>query len=447
MRRLSPSSVLLTTVLGSLWGCFDGGGKRCHEGEILECECDDGTTGQAYCGPDRRPGWCSCDSLDTPGWQEGPPSSRDASTSFGFDASFSLDASARDASLPADGTVLRTGKATLLDLFVRDDDVWVVDGVSIVRASLEDGAERARWQAPRPLTGALFGDGKIIAIDGAKLTLLVPEDLSLAGDVTLIEPCVSVALVSNDRLVCAGSGSTSRAFQVFDLATGMPLQQVGNALSSYDTRVKGIPGSSRFFTMGSSSSLYSVSPAGAVTQLSTTPLQTNVGPIGCFDADPPTNIVSASGALYRIDEACIASTPMSCLARNGTLGTFSGTTQFLAMDNNRDRLFGLTSNATSSFDTQCTTTSRCQLEVIDVAARLVQSRQTVGLPMRKVVALRATPSGKSVVLGFEVPSEDRYGTSVVRDYQVTRIDVAQEPGDAGAALDGGALDSGLDAGS
>jgi hypothetical protein len=408
-------------------GCEDR--ERCEPETEIACECEDGANGTRYCLPNRSYDQCYCfsgepwpDPSDEPPFvpfDAGRPDAGPAPKDAGLDA---------DARPLGDGVQLASGPGVLLDVFAAGTDVWVVLPDQITRISLEDGSELARWEAPRPLSGATFDGTRLVALDGAKLTLLDKDGLGPGSSTNLIEPCKFATLVSDGLLVCTSGSSAS--FYVLDVTS-----DAGLSFTSSVPRggpVMAVPGTQRFLIADSTSSSFSSLRAfsvdrdagvAALNDGGTSPSNALFVPPLAFDAVPAENLVNRQGILLRMNGSCgTASEP--CFVRTGTLGLLQAREGFLGLDSVGGELFGLADgNADNPGRARCTE-QFCRLVRIDVPARELRAEQTFRRPLRAVIALRALPDREATVLGLGIPaptsSFDPFGTD--GGFEVVRVD-------------------------
>lgn len=420
--HLPRGAALALAALVVLGGCQDR--ERCEPGDEIGCECDDGTEGTRYCLPNRSYDQCYCWSSEP--W---PDPSIDVPPAPRFDAGTRDAAGPEDAGVgasPGDGVRLASGSGTLIDVFAAGSDVWLVEPAGITRITLEDGSEQARWSAPRPLIAALFDGERLLALDGAKLTLLEKEALEPGESVNLVEPCTFAALLDDGTLICT-TGSSAGPFYGFD-TTGT-LQQSFTVSSIRRGRVTAVPGTPRFFiSNGSSSSFVQVferdADGGAPRPLDGgISFSSSVGlaPPLAFDGLPAENLVNAQGILLRMNGSCGGGAE-PCLARTGTLGLLGPQESFLGLDTADGELFGLIQGDSQlSFSSARCSTQPCRLARIDVAARELRAELAFRRPLRGVIALRALPEAVVLGLGASSSSFDPFATPD-GGFEVVRVD-------------------------
>lgn len=433
MRPLPPVTALAAVCLALLASCEDDEG--CRPETEVECTCKDGSEGTRYCLSNRTFDDCYCGSNEP--WSSFPQAGGgdpEPETSWNpFDASSVFDP-LRDAGVDAgssvmsDGVLLSKGPGALIDVFAHGEHVWVVVPEGVSRIALEDGSELARWQAPRPLSMAAFDGERLAVLDGAKLTMLEPEQLEEQLSVNLIEPCTAALLMAGGPLVCT-PGAFNGAVYVIDPVSGAQ-QSSARVFRSGD--LLEVPGTRRFLvvdTSGSSllPSVFELADGGVPVALDAgnqISASISIGtPVG-FDAVPAENLVTRQGILLRMDDTCSpAGEP--CLTRTGTLGLLGAQESFLAMDTVGDALFGLLEPSNvSGFSAARCAAQPCRLLNIDVAARTIRAEQRVLRPLRSVIAMHVLPEQSAAVLGVGAVGNNTFDPfNADAGYEVVRLDM------------------------
>jgi hypothetical protein len=426
MRNLLLATAF-TAQLSLLVACGEDG--SCQPNTEVACECDDGAEGTRYCLSNRSFDDCYCEESEP--WSPDEPTPRDAGRPTGFDAGL-IDSFFRDAGMDAgpaavsDGRLLLAGEGKLIDVFTRDKDVWVVVPSRVVRISLDDGSELARWEAPRPLLTAAFDGERLAVLDGAKATLLERSELKVQVSANLVEPCATAVLMLDGPLICS-PGFSSSALYVLDPVNGAALSST-RALQS--AKLLAIPGTRRLLAIDPASSfssqVFELSADGGVLVApdggSASGSSSGVTWPAAFDAVPAQHLVTRQGVLLRMNGTC-SPTSEPCFTRTGTLGLLSGQEAFLALETVGDSLFGLIDSSNSFSAPRCST-QPCRLLDIDVAAREVRVEQAVHRPLRSVVAMHVLEDQKAAVLGVgAVGNEKYYSSSTDAGYEVVRVDL------------------------
>ena len=305
--------------------------------------------------------------------------------------------------------------------------MWVILPTRVSRVSLE-GAELARWDAPRPLLTAAFDGERLGVLDGAKITMLDKSTLEPQLSVNLTEPCKSAALVRSGPLACS---SDSGAIYTVDTVTGA-LQSAKSSVVYQAAKTTTIPGTRRFFVANSSAfstQVFEVDADGGApipvdggTNLSSS---VSLTPPWGFDAVPAQNLVTAQGVLLRMSGSC-GGAGEPCFARTGTLGLLQANEAFLGLHSAGDALFGLLDSraSSSSFSSARCSTEPCRLLRIDVAAREIRAEQPVRRPLRTVVAMQPLPEQGAIVLGIGTAPPMSSFALEDAGYEVWRLDLA-----------------------
>lgn len=318
---------------------------------------------------------------------------------------------------PVDGgVVIASGTDTLVDLFP------VPNGLIVVRSTMvqlldAQGQQLASVVSPREITAAAF-DGVFLGVaDRAKLTVY---DVNLAPlrTANLIEACASAVIISGARFVCGPANDWDRIFSVFDLNTGAMLRHGPEKYTYNGIPMRRVPGMDDFVTVTTSLSpsdfhLYRVrsgaTPDGGVMFMGESPYHGDFAASMsfAFDADPAQHLITEEGLLLRIYLTnCAPNTGYqgSCFERNGELGTLPNGKRYLAMaDGVSGTIYGVVESAGSSsyFDPRCA--QGCDVQRVDVPARVVRSQVHFTASVEEVVALRFDPWRQQVVFGYMEP--------------------------------------------
>ncbi len=439
---LSPR-LLVCALLTFLLSACDDGDSPCEPGEEIECSCDDGEPGTRYCLSNSRydPCYCGSDLDFTPVSHTRTRDASQSSTSSPIDDLLDgvLDAGRLDAGRdtgvdvgPGDGVLLSASSERLVEMFAAGDDLLLVLPRRVSRVSLLDGGEQAHWDAPRALTAAAFDGTRLVALDSARLTVLELATLKEQTASNLVEPCSYAVLVQDGPLACLTGGNELLALEPADGGrTGAAVRPVRTG-----GRLLSVPGTRRLLVTDTSSGFY----APVVFEA---PLDGGIALVGdassallssgtfnqpfSFDGDPATNLITRQGFMFNVNATCgDAGDP--CLVRSGTLGVLGTAETFVGMSHGEaGQLYGLIDpnpNA-SSFSGRCDTTL-CRLVHVDVPARELRAELKIRRPLRDVVALRALPAHKALVVALSVHVRDPITSlSVDAGYQVVRFDLPE----------------------
>jgi hypothetical protein len=325
---------------------------------------------------------------------------------------------------PVDGgVVISSGTDTLVDLFP------VPNGLIVVRSTMvqlldAQGQQLASVVSPREITAAAF-DGTLLGV--ADRAILTVYDLNLAPlrSANLIEACASAVIVSGARFVCGPANDWDRVFSVFDLNTGALLRHGPEKYTYNGIPMRRVPGMDDFVTVTTDLSpsdfhlyrpLSGTTPDGGVMFMGESPYHGDfaVSTSFAFDANPAQHLITEEGLLLRIYLTnCTPNTGYqgSCFERNGSLGTLPNGKRYLAMaEGVSGTIYGVVESAGSSsyFDPRCS--QGCDVQRVDVPARVVRGQTHFTASVEEVVALRFDPWRQQVVFGYVEPGAS-YGTS------------------------------------
>jgi hypothetical protein len=218
-----------------------------------------------------------------------------------------------------------------VDAFFAAEGLFVVsrDGVELIG---RDGSVIRGYSSPRALVSAAFDGTSLAVADSAIVTILDPQLSSLA-EITPAESCMSMVIVSGNRLVCGPEEDWDRLFYTYDmqsaelLATSQPYTYNG-------TPMRRVPGTDDFVTVTLGTSppdfhLYRVAEDEAV-YLNESPYHGDFAAdlVQAYLGDPATHLVGADGTMLRIyaeDGACGGSPgsfDSACFVKDGELGLF-----------------------------------------------------------------------------------------------------------------------------
>lgn len=407
----------------SLLGCDSyRGSTKCTPGRQVACACSDGSEGIQVCSDEYTFGRCSC-AASFP--NESPDNSHDD------DPEPVGDGDAGDPAGEQSGTLLAAGSSKLIELFVKDDDVWIVDRDGVTRRSAHDGTELAHWDAPRPLATAAFDGENLVAADGAKLNVLNADTLEQTADGTLLEACASSVLLAGGRFVCGPANDWDRIFSTYDVASG-DLLASSNPHTYNGIPMSAIPGRAAFVTVTTNSSpsdfhVYELAETHEPIFRGESPYHGDFGATMVFAFDNSSaakSLITHEGLLLRVD-TCDGSAVTTCLEKNGALGTLTGSQRFVGMDTVGESVFGLISTASSYYGES--PSSGYLLQVADVPSREVTFQEVVQLNIGQVVALRGLPEQAALVVGYRTGAANTYPYNDGGDgYEVVRLPLDQE---------------------
>ena len=325
-----------------------------------------------------------------------------------------------------DGVEIVRGTATLLDVFVEGDAVWVVDSSGVSKFALDASAGAGplgRWDSPRSLLAAAFAGTRLAVADGAKLSVLSADTLELEVDGNVVEPCASVVFVSGERLVCGPANDWDRIFYTYDALT-IDLLASSQPFTYNGIPMRKVPGADAFVTVTTDLSpsdfhLYRLAETGEVVFVGESPYHGDFGvsDVYAFEGDPATQLVSHEGLLLDFD-GCTGQQAAPCFVKNGALGTLPEQRSFLGMASHADSLFAVVGNSAYAYEADCMNTP-CRLDRIDVAAREVKDSLSFRLPLQGIVRLAPRADGREVIVGARVAG-DRFDTAA-RGYFVSRL--------------------------
>jgi hypothetical protein len=320
------------------------------------------------------------------------------------------------------GVVIASGTDTLVDLFP------VASGMIVVRSTRvqlldPQGQELASVISPREITAAAF-DGTLLGIADRAFLTVYDVNLTPLRSANLIESCASAVIVSNARFVCGPANDWDRIFSVFDLNTGVMLRHGPEQYTYNGIPMRRVPGTDDFVTVTTDLSpsdfhlyrtLSGATPDGGVMFMGESPYHGafSVTTSYAFDQTPAQHLITDQGLLLRIYLSnCTPSTGYqgSCFERNGELGTLPNGKRYLSMtEGAAGIIYGVveSSSSTSYSDPRCA--QGCDVQRVDVPARVVRGQVHFTASVGRVVAMRFDPWRQQVVLGFLSPGPS-YGT-------------------------------------
>jgi hypothetical protein len=420
--RLGSLSLVILVSASLVAAC--GGDARdltspgCSPGTESACECDDGM-GTRSCNSRRIWGECNCgeDPRDPSGGSAGDTGSGGDSKSGGKSGSGGKANGSGSGGKPATGAgggaptegsanvVEQVGPNRLIDIFVSDVGIFVVDSFS-VGVFNRFGTKILGQEMPREVTAAAF-DGELLVIaDGAKLTTY---DLGLQElvSVNLVESCASAVMISGGRFVCGPQNDWDRIFYTYDARTG-DLLASSTPYTYHGIPMRRIPGTDDFVTVSNTSSpsefwLYSVLPSeDEVKYVNESPYHGDfrVTKAYAFDGAPPEHLVTDEGLMLNIyGENCTAessSLDAGCFVKAGAVGTLTGSQVFIAMDSDdAGNIYGLVSFSTSS-TRACE--DGCLIEAVDVSERSIKKQLTVHDPLSWGAVIKRDSTYNGVVV-------------------------------------------------
>jgi hypothetical protein len=374
---------------------------KCNPGAVQSCTCPGGGFGEQSCGGDEQFGPCSC-----------------TSGSGGSGGRNNADA-ANDAPTLATGKLLSSGTSRLIDVFVGDSGIFVVaiDSVSVVDRA---GVVIHALPAPREITAAAF-DGTTLAVADKAFLKMYSTDLTEVASPALTESCVSVAIASGNRVLCAGAATFPTKFYTFDATNGTLILMSSVSSGSTAVPMRRVPGKDDLVTLDSSNfRLLRIDGTSQVTALGESPFSHmyRASPVFGFTGTTSDHLVTEDAILANIYAAqCVPSstTTPQCFVQDGALGTLRGMERFIGLDGDdaSGKAHALV-DTTSSFGLAgCR--SGCAVQSIDVAGRIVETSKLYALDLGQTVAVRHDAKADALIAGFSRPTG---GSSTSPGYRV-----------------------------
>jgi hypothetical protein len=396
----------IACVLGVAFGC--GSDAACIEGRQVACACDNGRAGVQVCTSGGAYSACQCSSPSTGEVRDASSPPADASQPTIVDAQTEptlvdarVAAPVEDAQIvvelpsTADAAVSASSSEAFVAMFAQHDAFLVVDSAGVRKLGL-DGAELARWDAPRPVISAAFDGTHLVACDGAKFTTLDTAFKKLI-DANTAEACGAAVLLSNHRLICGANVDWQRNFYTYDALTGKQLAAAG-PYTYNGVPMRQVRGADAFVTVSGGSPsdyfLYTLDANGAAIFQNESPYHGDfiVNNTYDFDRATPQHLISTTGLLLRFTLDCGASN--QCFVKDGALGTIRGSQQFAALDGDGDTLYALVSPDVL----WASDSALYRLQTVDVNAREVKSERAVPNLDGSPLALRVTQKKAAIAV-------------------------------------------------
>lgn len=312
------------------------------------------------------------------------------------------------------GVVLYAGTDTLVDFFP------ISGGLIVVRSTLvqvldTQGTEVHRVVSPREITAAAF-DGTLLGVADRAILTIYDVNLTALRSANLIEACASAVVVSGARFVCGPANDWDRIFSVFDMNTGALLRHGPEQYTYNGIPMRLVPGTDDFVTVTTNLSpsdfhLYrAMTPTadGGVKFMGESPYHGDfsVTTSFAFDQTPAQHLITDEGLMLRIYlPTCVPNVGYggSCFEQNGQLGTLPNNKRFLTMTEGvSGTIYGIVDTGTSTYNTAACS-SGCDVQRIDVAARVVRGQVRFTGSVARVIATRYDPFQQKLVVGYLTP--------------------------------------------
>jgi hypothetical protein len=384
-------------------------------GYTMFCSCADGHSGKQTCGGDGQYSPCECTTVVGSGGSLGSGGSTNISDAAG----------GGDVSTIATGALLSSGPSRLIDVFVASAGIIVVtaDSITVVDRM---GMQLHTLSAPREITAVALEGSTLAVADKAILTTYTP-DLAPVGMATLTESCVAVAIVSGDRVICAGQPNFPTKFYAFNAMTGAAILTTSLTSQTTGNTLRHVLGKDDLVTFQSSFSgfqLLRVDATSLVSSMGSSPSghAYKASSVFAFTGNPADHVITEDGILANIyAPMCDKSftTSAQCFVQDGALGTLRGTEKFIGLDGSdgSGKAYALIDTPSSTFDTKhCV--GGCTVERIDVAMKVAQTRKSYGLDLGQVVAARHDATANALVVGYARPATSSSTTAPYPGYRV-----------------------------
>jgi len=384
---------------------------KCNPGAVQSCSCPGGGFGEQVCGGDEQFGPCSC----TP-----PPvgGASGSGGSGGGGGGNNADA-ASDAPTLATGKLLSSGTSRLIDVFVGDSGIFVVavDSLSVVDRA---GVVLHTLAAPREITAAAF-DGTTLAVADKAFLKVYSTDLTEVASPALTEACVSVAIASGNRVVCAGTASSPTKFYTFNATNGTLILMSSVSSGTTPVPLRRVPGRDDLVTVNSSAfRLLRIDGASQVTLVGESLFghMYRTSPVFGFTGMTSDHLITDDAILANIYAVqCVPSstTTPECFVQDGALGTLRGMERFIGLegDDASGKAHALVDTPSSFGLSGCR--SGCAVQSIDVAGRIVETSKLYALDLGQTVAARHDAKAGALVAGFSRPTS---GSTTSPGYRV-----------------------------
>jgi hypothetical protein len=316
--------------------------------------------------------------------------------------------------------VLRTGTATLVDVFAVDAGVIVVDAGAV---ALVDRAGRTLKAVPftRPITAAAFDGATLVVADAAELTVMTAA-LDVGPTAFLAESCASAVLVGQKHFVCGAPEDWDRVFYTYDVGANPPVQIASTGQFTYNgVPMRRVPGADEFVTVNSAQPaqfyLFSVASSGVVSLLGGSAFNTayDTNATFAFDGTPAAHLIQDQGDLLKLTgPGCEGTTTggSSCFAPDGVLGALRDGQVFIGLgDDGSGTISGIVgqTGAASTGGSLCA--SGCTAELIAVSSRTIETAQPIAAAGVGAV-VRTVPDNicATVIVGYTGVAASDAGT-------------------------------------
>lgn len=316
-----------------------------------------------------------------------------------------------DGGLVDQSVVLYAGTDTLVDLFPVQGGLIVVRSTVVQLLDLV-GNELAHVDSPREITAAAF-DGTLLGVADRALLTVYDTALTPLRTTTLIESCASAVTISAQRFVCGPANDWDRIYSVFDMNTGQLLRH-GPEMYTYDgIPMRRVPGTDDFVTVTIDSSPSDFSLFRVASGVDAGVLGFGDSPyhgafaattVFAFDRTPAQHLINQEGIMLKIYAPTCGSAFTGCFVRDGELGTLPNGSMFLAMTEvGNGTIYGVAQHTPSSFyDPDCVT--GCDVQRIDVDARVIRGSVSWVAPVARIVATRFDSYQQQLVIGYLLPA-------------------------------------------
>jgi hypothetical protein len=313
-----------------------------------------------------------------------------------------------DAQALANGMLLSSGSSRLVDVFVGDAGIFVVAADSVIVVD-RAGTVLHMLAAPREVTAAAF-DGTTLAVADKAFLKVYTIDLTEVASPALTEACVSLAIASGNRVLCAGASTFPSKFYAFDATKGTPLM-TSSVSSGSSVPLRRVPGKDDLVTLDSSVfRLLRVDAASLVTVVGASPFNHmyRASTVFGFVGNPADHLITEDAILANIYDALCApssTTTAQCFVQDGALGTLRGMERFIGLEGSdgSGKAHALVATTSSSFGS-AVCRAGCSAQSIDVVGRVVESSKPYSLDLGQSVAVRHDAKADALVVGFARPT-------------------------------------------
>jgi hypothetical protein len=299
---------------------------------------------------------------------------------------------ANDGSIGADGSstcgtqTLIEGTATLIDVFVVDAGIIVVDSAGVYLIG-RDAQVLKSVPFARALSAAAFDGTNLVVADAAEITVMT-AGLDIGATATLTESCASAVLLGNHRFICGPSNDWDRVFYTYDVGVNPPKQIATSSKYTYNgIPMRRVPGTDAFVTVTldldpPSFYLFRVAAdTGQAALAGGSPFDSYAAnSVFAFDGSPATQMIQCSGDILGITgSGCNTSQAVSesCFSQSGVLGTLATDQSYIGLGEygvGRLVAFVASFNNYDPFSSPCA--DGCPVQLIDIASRSVLLQKT-----------------------------------------------------------------------